>query len=103
MSTPSRTPGDRDRALRAVRGLRLGAALLGTAAVGAFTGLSAVDHAATAVTSTASTATSTASTGGNSASTATPSAGAALSTPTSAPTAAPATAAPVTVSGGSSG
>lgn len=102
MNTPSRTPGDRDRALRAVRRLRVGAALLGTAAVGAFTGLSAINHAATPVGTTTTTA-STAQTGSNTASTATPSSGASLSTPTTAPTAAPATAAPVTVSGGSSG
>jgi hypothetical protein len=102
MNTRSRTPGDRDRALRAVRRLRLGAALMGTAAVGAFTSFAALNHAATTVTS-AATTTSTAQTGSNTASTATPTAGASLSTPTTAPTSAPATAAPVTVSGGSSG
>ncbi len=102
MNTPSRTPRDRDRALRAVRRLRVGAALMGTAAVGAFTGFSALNHAATTVASTATT-TPTAQTGSSPSSTAAPTAGPALSTPTTAPTVAPATAAPVTVSGGSSG
>jgi hypothetical protein len=102
MNTPSRTPGDRDRALRAVRRLRVATALMGTAAVGAFTGFAAINHAATTVAST-STTTSTAQTGSNSASTTAPTAGASLSTPTTAPTAAPATAAPATVSGGSGG